>query len=88
MRLAVVVIRVLAEDDDAHGLEWRQIERSENVLFGWKDLMRRALSSQELPQIAKVAFFEFRADDRDPRFWQDHGASQPPISARVVESNG
>ena len=41
------MVRVLPEQDDANGVEWREVQRLENVVGGWEDLVFAALMLDE-----------------------------------------
>src|SRR4051812_1495478 len=83
MRLPRAVVRILAEDDDAHFVERRVPERVEDVGTGWINLLAlRFLLAEKLRQRQHLRPIEVIADTLLPRGFQPHAIVQPSALSR------
>ena len=67
MRLAVVVVGVLADDEDADVVVRRQLQGGEDLVLGREDLVTGALLVEEGAQLVEVGLLQLLADDLLPR---------------------
>lgn len=80
MGLVRPVVRVLAEDHDAHVAIRREVQRGEHVVVGWIHRALPALVGHELLQFLPVGLVEFGAQERIP-VGRGHGVT---VISRVM----
>src|SRR4051812_1497406 len=66
VRLARPVVRVLTEEHHASGLERRQVQRSEDLIWRRVDGVTLTLRGDELLELAPVRLVELGAEHRIP----------------------
>jgi hypothetical protein len=79
VRLAVSVVRILADDDHLRLSALREKQRGENVVVGWVNAVERAFFRDELLELGPVWLLEFL-----PEQWIPVGRDQRTPSGTVI----
>jgi hypothetical protein len=73
MRLAVVVVRILTEQQHPDLLRRHQPQRVEDVLLWRKDGVRRALGGHECVQLGEIGLGQLVGERHPPGVWDMRG---------------